>query len=161
MGSMRMFFVLFGVLTLVSCDRFTNKSSRITKMTEEKMKHLSLDDVDQFPKFENCDETASKIDQRICFEETLLTHLSATINQFEFILNADVDKELYIDFLVDHTGEITILKIEKDAKINTQMPEFDGIITRSLRNLPELAAAHKQGIPVRAKFRIPIALQIK
>jgi len=55
MGYMRMFFILFGVLTLVSCDRFTSKSSRVTKITEEKMKLLSLDDVDQFPKFENCD----------------------------------------------------------------------------------------------------------
>ncbi|MFT6995763.1 MAG: hypothetical protein ACJA1P_002508, partial [Maribacter sp.] len=42
-----------------------------------------------------------------------------------------------------------------------QMPEFDGIVTQSLKTVPEIAPALKRGIPVRIKLRILIQLNTK
>jgi len=152
----------FGLLLcLISCEGLTNKELRTQRLVNEEMQNINWNAVDQYPLFNTCQETEAKPEQRKCFEETLLHHFSITVQQFEFNLDSSIKKDLFIDFLVDHKGQIQILEIGKDPKINDQMPEFDGIITRSLRSLPPLAPALKRGIPVSAKFRIPVELETK
>ena len=124
------------------------------------MHTIDWNDVDNYPLFESCDESTSKTDQRECFETELLNNFSATLQEFEFVMDSKVNKTIFVDFLVDTEGKITVVHIEKDRAIDALMPEFDGIIDQSLRNLPPLAPALKRGIPVSAKFRIPIVLQI-
>jgi hypothetical protein len=111
--------------------------------------------------FETCDESTSKTSQRECFESELLKHFSATLREFEFVIDAKVNNTVFVDFLIDQEGRISVTNIEKDRAINDKMPEFDGIISQSLKNLPPLAPAVKRGIPVSAKFRIPIVLNSK
>jgi hypothetical protein len=87
-----------------------------------------------------------------------LLHFSSTLHDFEFVLDQDVDDVIYVDFLVDKDGAISVLDIEKNAAVQDQIPEFNGVITQSLKSLPRLAPVLKRGIPVNAKFRIPLVL---
>lgn len=157
--SMRKLGTLCCCILLASCTWFESRETKARKMAEAELQGIDWNDVDQYPLFSDCDETASKQAQKECFEQTLLMHFSMTLQDFEFVLDNDVDDTIYVDFLVDHEGEISIVDIERNSAVAAQIPEFDGVITQSLKTLPRLAPALKRGMPVKAKFRIPLILK--
>ena len=95
---------------------------------------------------------------KICFETELLDQFSETLREFEFVLSEDVEDTIYVDFLVERNGAITVLDIEDQWEVQKQIPEFNAVITQSLKSLPPVEPALKRGIPVNAKFRIPLEL---
>lgn len=143
---------------LASCEWFESKDSRTKKLVEAELQGIDWNDVDQYPLFADCDETAAKEAQKHCFEQTLLLHFSMTLQDFEFVLEEAVPDTIYVDFLVDRDGGISVLDIERDPEIQNQNPEFNGVVTQCLKSLPRVAPALKRGIPVSAKFRIPLVL---
>lgn len=144
---------------MTSCDLFTSKDKKTQEMINKELLEIDWNDVDNYPLFENCDETLTKTGQRECFENELLAHLTSTLNDFEFVFDSEIDPTVQVDFLVDKDGRISISAIVKDPEIDRQMPEFDSIIGQGLKNISTLAPALKRGIPVKAKFRIPILLK--
>ena len=155
---MRFFLALSFVLLLASCDWLVPKEEKTRRLVQQELSSINWNDVDQYPMFKTCGESISKDEQRICFEEELLNHFSRTLNDFEFILKEDVGDTIYVDFLVERDGSITVLDIEDQMVVQDQIPEFNAIITQSLKSLPEIQPALKRGIPVSAKFRIPLEL---
>lgn len=161
MGFMRKFIAILVLYSCFSCDLFESKEKKTQKLVNKEMLSIDWNDVDNYPLFEICDELATKTSQRECFETELLKHFSATLKEFEFVMDSEINNTVFVDFLVDQNGKILVTNIEKDKAINNKMPEFDGIVSQSLKNLPPLAPALKRGIPVNAKFRIPIVLNSK
>ena len=155
---MRFFLALFGLCLISSCNWLAPKEEKTQRIVQQELSSINWNDVDQYPKFQTCSESISKEEQRICFEEELLNHFSTTLNDFEFILKEDVEDTIYVDFLVERDGSITVLDIEDQMAVQDQIPEFNAIITQSLKSLPEVQPALKRGIPVSAKFRIPLEL---
>lgn len=143
---------------LASCDWFTSREAKTQMLVEKELHGIDWNDVDQYPLFDDCDETATKAAQKECFENTLLLHFSMTLQDFEFALSEDLEDNIYVDFLVDKEGVMTVLDIEEHRAIKEQIPEFNGIITQSFKSLPRVEPALKRGIPVNAKFRIPLVL---
>jgi hypothetical protein len=126
---------------------------------EQQMQEIDWNQIDQYPLFDNCDETAPKTAQKECFETTLLAHLSEMLKGFEFTLEGEVDDILFVDFLIDRDGSISLLEMEENMKVSNQIPEFENLIVQSLMDLPAVVPALKRGIPVSAKFRLPIVLK--
>src|SRR5690606_26487579 len=124
----------------------------------EEMRQINFNEVDRYPLFDVCDEMMDKESQLECFKTTLLSHYTATLEEFEFEFVSDVSVRVYVDFLVDNKGEISVLEVERNEDIDKQIPEFQSIIIQSLKGLPPLAPALKRGVPVSSKFRIPILL---
>ncbi|TVZ16620.1 hypothetical protein [Maribacter sp. MAR_2009_72] len=143
---------------LSSCTFFESKEKRTQELINEELGQIDWNTVDSYPFFYTCDESASKAEQKICFEETLISHFQETLNDFEFTLTDAESETVNVIFVIDTLGEIKVVDIEKDASVLDQMPEFDGIITQSLKNLPKLAPALKQAKPVNSKYRIPVQL---
>src|SRR5690606_14566539 len=121
-------------------------------------RQINFNEVDRYPLFSDCDEMMDKEAQLECFKTTLLSHYTATLKDFEFEFVSDVIATVYVDFLVDHNGEISVLEVERNEEIENQIPEFRSIVTQSLKGLPPLLPALKRGVPVSSKFRIPILL---
>lgn len=157
---MRKFVMVLILCGLTSCGFFDSNEKKTQELVQKELDAIDWNDVDAYPIFEDCDENWTQIEQRECFENRLLEHFSKTLSEFEFILKEGVNPIVQVDFLVDTDGKIIVLDIEKDAAINQQMPEFDGIISQSLLRIPPLAPAIKNRIPVKAKFRIPIVLNV-
>lgn len=155
---MQKLWILCGLCLLTSCKRLTFQKDKTQELIEQEMQNIDWNDVDQYPLFENCDETTSKAEQKQCFESTLLSHFTTTIKQFEFKLDTAIHDTVNVDFLIDKNGSISVLEIRKNWAIEAQIPEFNGIIAQCLNNLPPVAPAIKRGIPVNARFRIPIVL---
>ena len=125
------------------------------------MRNINFNEVDRYPLFDNCDEMLDKAGQLDCFQNTLLTQYVATLEDFEFQLVSNINTTIYVDFLVDHMGEISVLEVQRNEEIENQIPGFRSIITQSLKGLPPLSPALKRGVPVSSKFRIPIIVNSK
>ncbi len=144
--------------SVASCNPFVSKEQKTQELVDKELFEMDWNTIDNYPLFYTCDETVSKEQQRICFENELVSHFSKTLKEFEFTIAPDVDSTAYVVFVINTFGKIKVLDIEKDPAILEQMPEFDGVITQSLKSLPEIDPALKKGIPVTTKFRIPIVL---
>ena len=71
-------------LSLISCNLFESKEKRTQEMINAELRQIDWNTVDAYPLFADCDETASKTEQRSCFEQQLTTHFQNTLNEFEF-----------------------------------------------------------------------------
>lgn len=139
-----------------SCDWFTSKEEKTQELVNEEMRNINFNEVDKYPLFDNCDEMLDKTGQLDCFQNTLLEQYTSTLEDFEFQFVSDINTSIYVDFLVDYKGEISVLEVQRNQDIENQIPEFRSIITQSLKGLPPLSPALKRGVPVSSKFRIPI-----
>lgn len=151
----------FCLFLLVSCDWLPSKEAKTQKIVENELRSIDWNDVDQYPLFDSCDETVSKQEQKECFERTLLQNLGMSLQAYEFVLKNELQTTLYVDFMVDANGELSVMEIDSNSVLEEQLPEFNGIITQSLKSLPKPAPALKRGIPVRTRFRLPLQLTTK
>lgn len=158
MAFMRKVAVLACFCLFTSCDWFISKEEKTQELVHEEMQNINFNEVDRYPMFADCDEMVSKQEQKKCFETTLLMHFSMTLQDFDFVIDTMIRDTVYVDFMMDRNGSISVLGIQKNASIDDQMPEFNDIITQSLKSMPKIEPALKRGIPVNAKFRIPIVL---
>jgi len=151
--------ILSFLVLLTSCSFFASAEKKTSDLVNKELQEINWAEVDNYPLFYNCDETVSKALQRYCFEQELLAHCSKTLQNFNFEFDSLIKPEVIVDFVVDQDGKITDIEITKDDAIDVQMPNFEHIITEGLKNVPPLGPALKRGIPVKAKFRIPIELK--
>lgn len=158
---MKRFLIVLVSFSLFSCNFFASKEKRTQELINSQLREIDWNSIDTYPLFLDCDETAAKELQQQCFEEKITNHFETTLNDFEFIVDSDDNPTVAVIFVIDADGDIDILDIEKDAYILKQMPEFDGIVSQSLKTVPDIAPALKRGIPVSTKFRIHIQLNTK
>ncbi len=158
---MRILIPVLAIFLLSSCDFFLPREEKTRKKVLAELNTINWNDVDQYPLFEDCDESATKTEQRGCFEDNLLAHFAQTLSGFEFELEQEVVDTIFVDFLIERDGSITVLEIEDHPLLQEQIPEFNGVITQSLKSLPRIEPALKRGMPVSAKFRIPLELNTK
>ncbi|WP_233131731.1 hypothetical protein [Robiginitalea sediminis] len=141
-----------------SCQWFASSEARTRERVARELNAIDWNRVDQFPLFDTCDELAEKQEKRRCFEQTLVMHLTMTLQDFEFRSEGALKDTLYIDFIIDNQGGISVLSIENLPELERENPQFEGIISRSLKSLPRLQPALKQGIPVATQYRLPLIL---
>lgn len=158
---MRKVAVLACFCLFTSCDWFTSNEEKTQELVNEEMRNINFNEVDRYPLFEDCDEMMDKSGQLDCFQNTLLSQYTETLEDFEFQFVSDINTSIYVDFLVDYKGEISVLEVQRNEDIENQIPEFRSIITQSLKGLPPLSPALKRGVPVSSKFRIPIIVNSK
>lgn len=145
-------------LSLASCEFFASPETKTQQLVEEELSAIDWNEVDQYPLFDTCEETASKPEQQNCFEQNLVMHLSMSLQDFEFQSDQSLADTLYVDFMVDNQGRISVVSMDKNPEFSMENPEFERIVSKSLRSLPRLEPALKRGIPVSSRFRIPLVL---
>ncbi|MDG1571099.1 hypothetical protein OZ410_02145 [Robiginitalea sp. M366] len=148
--------ILVGLCT--SCEWFTSWDTLTRQMVSEKVEGINWNQVDQFPLFDACDESEPREVQLQCFENTLVLHLNMTLQDFQFRSPEALRDTLFIDFVIDNQGVVSILSMDQNATVVRENPQFEGIVSRSLKSLPRLQPATKQGIPVATQYRLPLIL---
>jgi len=152
-------FFLFCIL-LVSCEYFGFKESNKNDIVKREMKSINWNDVDKYPLFGNCDETASKAVQKECFQTTLTKYLLNSLSQNSIEVRENIKDTVYVHLLISNEGLVTILKIEKSDKVAEQIPQLNRYIATSIQRLPTVYPALKRNIPVSTKFKLPIVLKV-
>ena len=143
---------------MTSCGWLTSKEEKTQELVKQQLMAIDFDQINSYPLFENCDETLTLDGQRACFESELLSNCAKILSQYDFVIAAEVDKTVYVDFIIDKNAKVSVVHIEKDESIDEQMPEFNQLITQGLEELSLLGPALKEDIPVQTKYRIPIVL---
>jgi len=158
---MRNFLMVLVLCGFTSCSLFESTEKKTQKLVEKELQEIDWSDVDDYPLFGDCDELVSKPIQKKCFEEKLLLHLSADLQEFQLMSETEIKDVVFLDFKIENDGTITILNIENKEIFGSQMKKFEDRVAESLKSLPRIEPALKRGIPVSAKFRIPIFLNSK
>lgn len=149
----------FGLL--VSCELFMSKEEKAQKLVNEELLSIDWNDVDQYPLFDVCDETAVKEAQRECFQNTMADYLSEVLADLEFEVERDINDTVYVDFLIDEHGFINVLELDATTVPMKGLEDFDERITQRLNNLTTVAPALKRGTPVSLRFRLPLLLNTR
>lgn len=155
---MQKFLILFCCGLLASCDLFVSKEDKVQKMLDEELMEVDWNDVDQYPLFGDCDETAAKQNQRECFQNLMIDHFSQALDGLQFQVDGDLNDTLYVNFLIDEHGFIFVLNVEEKTAILNEIADFNTKITDRLNDLTTVAPALKWGIPVNLRFKLPIVL---
>lgn len=158
---MRKLLTILILCGFTSCSFFESQDKKTQKLVENELQQIDWSDVDDYPLFSDCDETVSKILQKNCFEEKLLLHLSADLQEFQLTSETEIKDVVFLDFKIENDGSIIVVNIENKEIFGSQMEKFEDKVANSLKNLPRIEPALKRGIPVSAKFRIPIFLNSK
>ncbi len=145
------------LLILTSCAYFSTKEEQTKRAVNEELMAIDWNDVDQFPLFGECDEMAQKAAQRDCFEREMLKRFVEAFSDTVYEVDKEIKDTLFVDFEVDEDGFINIIEIEDNNKIEEIVPGFRDEIRTRFKDLTVIPA-HKRGINVKIKFRLPIVL---
>ena len=147
-------------LCLSSCDYFDKKKVHSQDIVNEELQTFNWNDVDQYPSFQACESSASKQDNKHCFETTLITHITNRLSKETIIVTENVEDTVMIKFHISETGNLSVLSIKNKEATNEQIPNLDELLTKSLDSLPTIFPAIKRGQQVKSEFTIPIVIQV-
>lgn len=142
----------------MSCELFESKEDKAQKLVNEELLAIDWNDVDQYPHFDNCDETATKEAQKQCFQTVMLEYFTEALSGLKFQVMHDLNDTVYIDFLVDEHGFISVLNVEEKTSVLNEIEDFNTKISTRLNDLTTVAPALKRGNPVSLRFRLPLLL---
>src|SRR5690606_37472556 len=139
----------FGFLLLllfISCEYFGLKKSTKEDIVNREMKSINWNDVDKYPLFEECDETASKAVQKECFTTILSNHILNSLSQNNIEVHESINDTVNVQLLISNEGIVSILKVENNDKITNQIPQLNRYIATSIQSLPVVYPALKRDI---------------
>jgi len=139
-------------MSFLGCNKEDYKKVDAKAIANSELNSIDLSQVDRYPLFEFCDETATKAAQKQCFEKGL--HL--WIKPYLDTLSVDTLKADTITLFlsVNEKGKLT-----RDSMVSGF--ETGRKITNVFNASPQLYPALKQGIPVNVSFRMPIIISPK
>jgi PBP1b-binding outer membrane lipoprotein LpoB len=149
-------FILIIIFFISSCDLKLKKEIEIDEIVSNEMKTFNWNDVDQFPRFQNCDTISNKKLNFNCFVTTISANLENSLKNNNVVMNKSINDTLFIDFNVKKNGVILIQSISNSSLDRKIISLVDSIFTESLLKLPKLYPAIKRGQPVSSKYKLPI-----
>ena len=143
-------FVFFSVL-FISCNQDKFKKIDAESIAEKELLSINFDEVDRFPLFKACDETASKVQQKECFQKNLHKWLKPHIDSLVYETEKADTIQLFVS--VNANGKLNCDSLNSKLAIKDQMKTI-------FTNSPEIYPAQKRGIPVKVSFQLPLILKV-
>ncbi len=147
------------VVLFSSCQWFETEKISSDTFYEEELKTIDWEEVDQYPTFKACDHITEKQAQKNCFVTTLTDPIYQTISSKSLVSHENINDTVWVHFSITKEGAFSQVETEIDSLLRTQIPLLDEWIRRSIDSLPQLAPAYKRGIPVAARFGLPIVVK--
>jgi len=144
----------------ISCKYISKPVVPENTLVEQEMETINWDTVDQYPSFLDCDSIPDD-EVKQCFQQTLTNHIYESLLKHEFKVTEAIDDRIHVTLLIQYDGKIQIEAIDTSEIIDTKLPKLKTLITQSVANLPSVAPAHKRGIPVTTKFKLPIIIHVE
>jgi len=152
-------YILFFLL-LSGCAWLTPKEELKAAYVAAQLKTIDWEAVDQFPLFNNCDETATKTQQKICFEGLVKAELAQLIQEMNAVDSLSFSGNFTLSIRVDAKGSLTIEAPQSPPFELGVYEYFKSKLQEKFAGLPPLAPALKQGIPVATRFQIPVEIHL-
>jgi len=146
------------ILVFGSCNLFRSETEQTRQELYNRLLTIDWEDVDQYPGFDECDETQSKALQRQCFQEQMMIRFEKALSQVSFEVKEPITDTVFIDFKIGEDGFISIAQIKQREGLEEKFPELRTAISRLLNDTTTVAPAIKRDIPVSMKFRLPLII---
>ena len=145
--------VYFFVLAIFwSCKQDNFNKVDANDIANKQLQTIDFKQIDRFPLFKTCDETASRRIQQNCFEQHLHQWLKPYIDTIEVEI-AQTDT-LLLFLKIDKTGKIKLDSLYSKMDLSN---EFQRIFNKS----PQIYPAQKRGVPVSVNLELPVILSLK
>lgn len=151
---------LFILLFATSCSYFEKKKVSSEDLLEEELQTFNWNEVDTYPTFSNCDSITSKVENKACFQNTLLSHVNHFLGQQNIVVSEDVNDTIRLKIIIDNKGVLKVESIDFKSETATQIPEIDSLLRRSLKGIPKIYPAIKRGQQVTTAFELPVIVKI-
>lgn len=149
---MKYLICIFILVICISCSKENLKKIDAKDITEKELKSINFGEVDQFPLFKNCDETASRQTQMVCFEQELHKWLRPYLDSIPYqVLERD---SINLNLSILPNGKINLDSVSSNVELSDV---FYDIFDQS----PHIYPAQKRGIPVKVSLQLPIVLDTK
>ncbi|WMQ63160.1 hypothetical protein [Imtechella halotolerans] len=155
---MRNYVFLILLFLFSSCEWMPGSVPTQEAMVAKQLAAIDMNEVEKYPLFDHCDETASRITQKKCFEETLSRLFWEAFQSESFLVKEPISDTIYAYFIVTNEGKIVYDKMESNAYINTYFPSLDSLLKVKSEVFPVIHPALKQGIKVASKCKLPIVI---
>ncbi len=147
------------ILGFNSCKWFDSKQAITDRIIKQDMQTIDWNQIDRYPLFANCDESASKVSQERCFVSELQLHFKNIIDALKTDHSTELIELESVVFQVDAKGALTIVKVAyKDQMERTTL---DSLMQNGLNHLPPLYPAIKRGVPVKVTYKMPFKVAVK
>ena len=153
---MKYYIISILILVVFSCDLTINKELSVNKLVSDELETFNWNDVDTYPRFQNCDTIINKELNFKCFVNTLTSKVKTNLTNNGVIVDKSIKDTVMISFRVSNKGEIFLDKISSKSDVLNINLLIDSIFKLSILDLPKLYPAIKRGQPVNTKFKLPI-----
>ena len=154
------FGLFFLILVLSSCTSWETKKVSTQEILHQKWEAISLNQVEEYPSFKACDTTNSRLDHKQCFESTIQQTLASQLTSHTIVVMEPIHDTVWIDFMINEKGLFCLDSLHISTKEHQEIPTIERAIQDAVAALPKARAATKRGIPITAKFKIPLVLKV-
>ena len=148
---------LLMMILFTSCDKISFSKNKNIQVLDTIVDYSS---VDTFPSFAICDSIIDKTKKSDCFRTTIHQKIGAELQQHTFVIKDSIDEVILVDLIINSNGIFTLDAIQSSDNIKKALPHLDSLLRLSVRNLPQIHAANKRGIPVTIKYSLPIRIKL-
>lgn len=124
------------------------------KLLKEHLEAGELDMIEKAPIFPGCAAESEK-DLRVCFQKSILSHISKNFRYPEFAQKSGIQGKVVISFIVNKEGFMTKLKA------NGPHPTLELEAIRIFSKLPRLTPGYQRGLLVNVPFSLPITFRLQ
>ena len=153
---MKYYIASFLILVVFSCDLTINKELSVNQLVSDELETFNWNDVDTYPRFQNCDTIINKELNFQCFVNTLTSKVQTNLSNTGVRVDKSIKDTVMISFRVSDKGKITLDELFSESEVLTVNLLIDSIFKLSILDLPKLYPAIKRGQPVNTKFKLPI-----
>ena len=152
--------LLFLILFLSSCHYFEKQKLNADDLLEEQIEAFDWNAVDIYPKFSNCDSIIDKTQSKICFQNTLLSHVNTYLEHQRIVVSKDVNDTIQMFLSIDKNGLLKVEDLNIQPNTKSQIPEIDSLLRQSIIGIPRIFPAIKRGQEVTTAFELPVIVKI-
>ena len=151
---------LFLLALLSSCNYFEKQKVNADDLLEEQLQTFNWNEVDMYPRFSNCDSIIEKEESKICFQNTLLSHVNSYLEAQNIVVTEDVNDTIRLQLTIDHEGVLEIESMSVKPETEQQIPEIDSLLRQCFKQVPKIEAATRRSQYVKTSFEFPVIVKI-
>ena len=142
-------------ILLQGCEYFNT-----TTITKKQIKELSKwNDKDQAPSFVDC-EGLEGDENMDCFKNIITESLSDVLAEYSFNSVNLLNEEIIVTLEIDIDGNFSLLNIEDDADVLSQIDSLSEILETAVTSLPQALPAVKTNVGSKVKTQLKLPVRI-
>jgi len=146
-------FLVYTIVVVLfwSCKQDNFKKVQAKDIAQKELRNINFKEIDRFPLFKTCDETAFRDVQQSCFEQNLHQWIKPYLDTLNLNLSESDTLKIYLK--IDKTGKIQLDSLQSKLDLSKTFQ-------RIFKKAPQIYPAQKRGVPVSVNLELPVILNV-